>query len=383
MSSGLYQIRDKNLDTTLDLTRLKPYGDTMNDGKVQTSFTLPVKDDDKGAAAAVMLAQKMGLADPNVALRQKLDENFTFYVVYGSLTHSINYNEIVVQTVTDETMDMHENDEFLKERLGRKMVVIGASTGTDAHTVGIDAIMNRKGFAGHYGLERYDMIEAYNLGSQVPNEEFLRKAAEVNADVLLVSQTVTQKDVHIQNLTELIELAEAEGVRDKYIFCCGGARITHALAKELGYDAGFGAGTYADDVATFCSKELSSLSSFSQAHSRRNFTVPAAVPIELISIGTGTFQNEFILKSGLIQRERPRPVSLGLRPIHLQGTLTVHLRTKRRRKAALALRIALRGSLSHDPSLPNHSHGNGAPPKLPEPCGSGGCLLFSLFVAHL
>ena len=36
----------------------------------------------------------------------------------------------------------------------------------------------------------------------------------------------------------------------------GGARITHALAKELGYDAGFGAGTYADDVATFCSKEL-------------------------------------------------------------------------------------------------------------------------------
>ena len=148
MSSGLYQIRDKNLDTTLDLTRLKPYGDTMNDGKVQTSFTLPVKDDDKGAAAAVMLAQKMGLADPNVALRQKLDENFTFYVVYGSLTHSINYNEIVVQTVTDETMDMHENDEFLKERLGRKMVVIGASTGTDAHTVGIDAIMNRKGFAG-------------------------------------------------------------------------------------------------------------------------------------------------------------------------------------------------------------------------------------------
>ena len=217
MSSGLYQIRDKNLDTTLDLTRLKPYGDTMNDGKVQTSFTLPVKDDDKGAAAAVMLAQKMGLADPNVALRQKLDENFTFYVVYGSLTHSINYNEIVVQTVTDETMDMHENDEFLKERLGRKMVVIGASTGT---------------------------------------EEFLRKAAEVNADVLLVSQTVTQKDVHIQNLTELIELAEAEGVRDKYIFCCGGARITHALAKELGYDAGFGAGTYADDVATFCSKEL-------------------------------------------------------------------------------------------------------------------------------
>ena len=256
MSSGLYQIRDKDLDTTLDLSRLKPYGDTMNDGKVQMSFTLPVKDDDKGAAAAVLLAQKMGLADPNVALRQKLDEAFTFYVVYGSLTHTVNYNEIVVQTVTDETMSMDEADEFLKERLGRKMVVVGASTGTDAHTVGIDAIMNRKGFAGHYGLERYDMIEAYNLGSQVPNDEFLRKCEELHADVALISQTVTQKDVHIQNMTEFIELAEAEGVRDHMILCCGGARVTHQLAKELGFDAGFGAGTYAGDVITFAVKEM-------------------------------------------------------------------------------------------------------------------------------
>lgn len=256
MSSGLYQIRDKELDTTLDLTHLRPYGDTMNDGKVQLSFTLPVKDDDKGAAAAVLLAQKMGLTDPNVALRQKLDESFTFYVVYGSVIHSVDYDEIQVMTVVDGAMDMEETNEYIREHLGRKIVVVGASTGTDAHTVGIDAIMNRKGFAGHYGLERYDMVEAYNLGSQVPNEEFVRRAQELNADVLLVSQTVTQKDVHIQNLTELIELCEAEGVRERMVICCGGARITHALAKELGFDAGFGAGTYADDVITYAVKEM-------------------------------------------------------------------------------------------------------------------------------
>ena len=134
--------------------------------------------------------------------------------------------------------------------------VYTASTGTDAHTVGIDAIMNRKGFAGHYGLERYEMIEAYNLGSQVPNEDFIKKALELHADVLLVSQTVTQKDVHIQNLTNLIELLEAEGLRDKFVVCCGGPRITHELAKELGFDAGFGAGKYADDVASFAVTEM-------------------------------------------------------------------------------------------------------------------------------
>ena len=153
-------------------------------------------------------------------------------------------------------MEMEECNEYIREHIGRKIVIVGASTGTDAHTVGIDAIMNRKGFAGHYGLERYEMIEAYNLGAQVPNEEFVKKAVELNADVLLVSQTVTQKDVHIQNLTELIELLEAEGVRDRFIVICGGARITHELAKELGYDAGFGPQKYADDVASFAVEEM-------------------------------------------------------------------------------------------------------------------------------
>ena len=110
--------------------------------------------------------------------------------------------------------------------------------------------MNMKSFAGHYGLERYDMIEARHLGSQVPNDEFLAKAIEFGANALLISQTVTQKDVHIQHLTELIEMIEAEGLRDRMIVCCGGPRITPELAKELGYDAGFGANTYADDVAS-------------------------------------------------------------------------------------------------------------------------------------
>jgi beta-lysine 5,6-aminomutase beta subunit len=100
------------------------------------------------------------------------------------------------------------------------------------------------------------MFDALNMGSQIPNEEFIAKAVELHADALLVSQTVTQKDVHIQNLTELIEMLEAEGLRDKLIVVCGGPRITHELAKELGYDAGFGANTYADDVASYIAQEL-------------------------------------------------------------------------------------------------------------------------------
>ena len=51
-------------------------------------------------------------------------------------------------------------------------------------------------------------------------------------------------------------MAEAEGLRDKMLFICGGPRITHELAIELGYDAGFGAGSYSTDVASYIVQEM-------------------------------------------------------------------------------------------------------------------------------
>lgn len=251
MSSGLYSTKVKDYDQTFDRTRVSPYGDTLNDGQVQLSFTLPIANDDRGAEAARQLAIKMGIADPLIAARIPLDKEFTNFVVYGAVSHTVNLDEIKVQTIEQTVLSMTETDEFIRDRIGRKIVVVGASTGTDAHTVGIDAIMNMKGYAGHYGLERYDMLDAHNLGSQVPNEEFIEEALKLKADVLLISQTVTQKDVHVQNLTELVELLEARGIRQDLILIAGGPRISNDLAKEIGFDAGFGPGKYADDVATF------------------------------------------------------------------------------------------------------------------------------------
>lgn len=256
MSGGLYSMDKKEFSTELNLKEVKPYGDTMNDGKTQMSFTLPLPCGDEAIEAAKQLMKKMGFENPQVVFYKELTEGFTFFNCYGSCTHTIDYTTISVPKVETNTMDMHEVDNFIKENIGRPLVVIGASTGTDAHTVGIDAIMNMKGYAGHYGLERYEMIEALNMGSQVTNEDFIAKAIELKADALLVSQTVTQKDVHIKNLVELVEMLEAEGLRDKVILCCGGPRLSHELAKELGYDAGFGMNTYADDVASYIAQEM-------------------------------------------------------------------------------------------------------------------------------
>ncbi len=255
MSGGLYSMEEKDFDKNLDLKAIKPYGDTMNDGKVQLSFTLPVPVGDEAAEAAKQLLRKMGFDNPQVVFYKELTPGFTFFNCYGSCTHTVDYTCIHVPKVESEVMDMDETDRYIKENIGRKLIVVGASTGTDAHTVGIDAIMNMKGYAGHYGIERYEMFEALNMGSQVPNEELIAKAVEMGADAILVSQTVTQKDIHIKNLVNLVELLEAENLRDRIILVCGGPRITHELAKELGYDAGFGMNTYADNVASFIAEE--------------------------------------------------------------------------------------------------------------------------------
>ncbi|PKP00460.1 MAG: hypothetical protein CVU13_02855 [Bacteroidetes bacterium HGW-Bacteroidetes-8] len=255
MSSGLYSNNSGDFDKTLDLKKVKPYGDTMNDGKVQLSFTLPVPACAEATEAAKILCKKMGLENPQVAFFKELTPGYTFFNCYGSSSVDVDFTDIHVAKVESTVMDMHDTDLYIKENVGHPLIVIGASTGTDAHTVGIDAIMNMKGYAGHYGLERYEMFEAYNLGSQVLNEDFVAKAIELKADALLVSQTVTQKDVHIKNLVELVELLEAEGLRDKVILICGGPRVNHELAKELGYDAGFGMNSYADDVGSYIAQE--------------------------------------------------------------------------------------------------------------------------------
>ncbi|MFC4767455.1 OAM dimerization domain-containing protein [Effusibacillus consociatus] len=240
-----------------DLTRIRPYGDTMDDGMVQLSFSLPVPYGEEAKEAARQLAIRMGLAEPLVVHAQDIGEGVTFLILFGKCRHTVDFTQIKVVKTNSKRMNFKEINEYIQKHIGRKIVVIGACTGTDAHTVGIDAIINMKGYAGEYGLERYPMIDAYNLGAQVENEELLAKAIELKADAILVSQVVTQKDVHLPNLTRLVDLLEAEGLRSKLVLVCGGPRISHELALELGYDAGFGPGTLAPDVASFIVQELS------------------------------------------------------------------------------------------------------------------------------
>jgi beta-lysine 5,6-aminomutase beta subunit len=235
---------------------VKPYGDTMDDGKVQLSFTLPIEWSEAADEAARQLVTKMGFSDVQVVEGRRIAQGFSFFVVYASSTQGIDFSTVKAPSAKTHAMSMEEVDAFVRDRFGRKIRIAGACIGTDAHTVGIDAILNMKGYKGDYGLERYHMFETFNLGSQVAVEDFVRFAKEHAVDALLASQVVTQKGSDITNFTALAELLEAERIRDRVVLICGGPRVTNLMASELGYDAGFGRGTVPSEVAAFVATTL-------------------------------------------------------------------------------------------------------------------------------
>jgi beta-lysine 5,6-aminomutase beta subunit len=235
---------------------VRPYGDTRDDGVMQFSFTLPIACTVKAADIGKQFLEKLGFREVGVAECKAIDPDFTFFVAYGRTQVSIDPDSVKGDYLEVEEMDYYAINRLIKERLGRRLSVVGAAIESDAHTVGIDAILNMKGFAGNYGLERYPEMEALNMGSQIPCEQLVKTALERKADAILVSQIVTQKNIHVQHLTKLIELLEAERVRERFVLVVGGPRINNAFAKELGYDAGFGPRTTPLEVASFLAQEV-------------------------------------------------------------------------------------------------------------------------------
>lgn len=230
---------------------IRPYGDRRDDGMVQLSFTFPVALSEKAKEAAAQFVRKMGFSDVKVAAAEAAADHYTFFVVYARSGMYIDYAEVDVPELVIRKLGFDELNQLIEEKIGRRLRVLGACTGTDTHTVGIDAILNMKGYAGDFGLERYPGFETTNLGSQVPNDDLIAQAKAKNADAVLVSQVVTQRDVHKDNARQFIEAARSAGLQGRCLLLLGGPRVDHRLALDLGFDAGFGAGTKPSDVANF------------------------------------------------------------------------------------------------------------------------------------
>ncbi len=238
-------------------TLVRPYGDTTGDGMVQVSFTLPLPHDKRAEGAALQLARKMGMEPALLVHAKAMGPDFTFFVVYGSVTHLVDLRDVTVVEREYPLLTAKEVNLAIKKSLRRKLVVVGACIGTDAHTVGIDAILNIKGFAGEKGLEYYREIRVVNLGAQVLVPELVAQARAERADAVLVSQVVTQKDAHIHNTSAMsAAFREAYPSGQVPLLVVGGPRFEEGAESTLGVDRIFGRGTTPGEVASYLVHEL-------------------------------------------------------------------------------------------------------------------------------
>lgn len=231
---------------------VRPYGDTTGDGMVQMSFTLPLPHDKRAEGAALQLAATMGM-DPALLVHAKaMGPDFTFFVVYGSVTHLVDVRAVHVLEREYPLLTAKEVNAAIKSRLRRRLVVVGACIGTDAHTVGIDAILNMKGFAGEKGLEFYREITVINLGAQVLVPELVERARTERADAVLVSQVVTQRDAHLHNTMQMsAAFREAYPAGQRPLLVVGGPRFDELATERLGVDRVFGKGTTPGEVVSY------------------------------------------------------------------------------------------------------------------------------------
>jgi beta-lysine 5,6-aminomutase beta subunit len=236
---------------------IRPYGDTTGDGMVQVSFTLPIPHDKRAEGAALQLAAKMGLAPALLVHAKAMGSDFTFFIVYGSVSHLVDLREVVVIEREFPMLSAKEVNTAIKTKLRRKLIVVGACIGSDAHTVGIDAILNIKGFAGEKGLEYYTEVKVVNCGAQVLVPELVARARQEKADAVLVSQVVTQKDAHIHNImTMSAAFREAYPAGKVPLLVVGGPRFEQGSASALGVDRIFGKGTTPGEVASYLAHTL-------------------------------------------------------------------------------------------------------------------------------
>jgi methanogenic corrinoid protein MtbC1 len=231
---------------------IRPYGDMTGDGMVQLSFTLPIPTDKKAEGAALQLAAKMGMDPAMVVHARPMGDGFTFFVVYGRVHHLVDLSQVQVVERDFPLLAAKEINSLVRQKLRRKLVVVGACIGTDAHTVGIDAILNVKGIAGEKGLEYYRELRVVNMGAQVSVPELVETARAEKADAVLVSQVVTQRDAHLHNTREMsAAFREAFPAGRRPLLVVGGPRFDELMTGELGVDRIFGRGTTPREVASY------------------------------------------------------------------------------------------------------------------------------------
>lgn len=228
-----------------DCHTIKPEMEWLADGTVMLNMFFPTSKR-VAEAAALEVARRMGLVDPEVISREIMQESEgTRVELKGKVNFDIDLNTLEIP----EEPDVMTDEEIRADIERKPMVVVCGTVGDDEHSVGLREIIDIK----HGGIEKYG-IKVHYLGTSVPVEKLVNAAIELNADAILASTIISHDEIHYKNIANIDRLAREMGVRDKLIFIAGGTQVTPEIAVENGADAGFGRGTKGIHDATFLVK---------------------------------------------------------------------------------------------------------------------------------
>lgn len=221
---------------------MKPEMEWMADGTVLLNMFIPAERR-VAEAAAIEIAKKMNLVDPEVINREIMQEaEGTRIEVKGKVPFDIDLSKLEIPPEPHQL-----TDEEIREDIARlPMKVVCGTVGEDEHSVGLREIIDIK----HGGIERFG-IEVHYLGTSVPVEKLVDAAVELNADAILASTIISHDNIHYKNMKRIHELAIEKGIRDKVMVAAGGTQVIPEEAVKTGVDAGFGRNSHGIDVATF------------------------------------------------------------------------------------------------------------------------------------
>ncbi|MDR3337710.1 MAG: corrinoid protein [Treponema sp.] len=106
---------------------------------------------------------------------------------------------------------------------GRHKAIIGVVQG-DTHDIGknlVKILLEASGF------------ELIDLGRDVPPVNFVEKAVETDAELILLSSLMTTT---MEKMSKVVDLAREKGVRDKIKILVGGGPVSQAFSDRIGAD---------------------------------------------------------------------------------------------------------------------------------------------------
>lgn len=119
--------------------------------------------------------------------------------------------------------------EFLKAKEERKFLgrVVCGVVQYDVHDIGmklVKTLLDANGF------------QCFDLGKDVPLEDFIKKAKEVDAQIIAISALMTTT---MPFMKDIVEMLKKEGLRNKFKVMVGGAPVSREWMVHVGAD-GYG-----------------------------------------------------------------------------------------------------------------------------------------------